>query len=161
MFVLNVVVCLPPLLMLSKVCLQFVSFRTSESLWCSLISSSDSALIFVYVQSTEWFSSTWDLESSWCLIRRWICITVLGNQKLSLNQEMKPLPRSCSHRPQFFQNNNHLGQRCAEVRCLAGIAGLAEVPNVLAAMPATQWVLLLCERRGRFIYIATNWSFAL
>lgn len=63
---------------------------------------------------------------------------MLGNQSLSLNKEMKLLARRCSHRPQFRQNNNHVGQRCAEVSCVSGIAGLAEVPNVVTAMPATQ-----------------------
>lgn len=57
---------------------------------------------------------------------------------MSLNQEMKLLTRSCSRGPRFFQINNRVGQRCAEVSCVTGIAGLAEVPNVLTAMPATQ-----------------------
>lgn len=51
---------------------------------------------------------------------------------------MKLLTRSCSRGPRFFQINNRVGQRCAEVSCVTGIAGLAEVPNVLTAMPATQ-----------------------
>lgn len=84
---------------------------------------------FVYNPPSNFPLQTWDLELSWCLILCWIYVTVPGNWNLSLNQEIKLLSRSCSHRPHFFQNNDHIGQRDAEVSCATGIDELAEVPR--------------------------------